>query len=466
MLLLLATVLVIALFMLLSSYSSKTESTQAKEHNVILISANLLRPDHMSCYGYHRNTTPNICSVAEDGIIFEQAVSPATWSLPAYGSLFTSQYPSAHGLRKNKDRLSKTSKLLSGQLKKEGYRTAAFVGSVRNESGQLRPIYGFDRGFDTYHAKGHLFTDTIPPAKKWISKNKDKEFFLFLHGQDIHYPWHYPENYQHKYSSNYSGVLKNETYRLHMDYSNDSRILDNIRHTENGSYLHYGSQRIPLSEEDISHIKAHYDGGLLYTDQLLGSFLDWLKEQEMYENTTIIVTSDHGTTIGDRVLKGNRVIGHGKKPFDEQIRTPLIIKPAANLPTPVKKEIGAQVSLIDIMPTILDITGVGKPEELQGKSLEDLVWSGELWQKERQLFAETARTDSMAVRTDQWKLIDATNDPQKRSYLLYNLTADPDESENVLRKYPEVAERMRAYIEEQKIRNLEIKTKSRSGEKN
>lgn len=434
------------------------DSVDPQKNDIIIISANLLRSDHMPCYGYHRNTTPNICQVAEEGVLFEQAVSTTTWSLPAYGSLFTSQYPGAHGLRNNEDKLSEETIFLPENMKESGYKTAAFVGSIRGISGQLMPKYGFDRGFDTYHAKGHLFKDTIPGAKRWLLRNDEERKFLFLHGQDLHYPWNYPARYEKMYDEGYNGVFNQTRFSMHLEGNNDSRVLDNIRRVNGSDYIFYKSERIPLNDTDLSHINARYDAGARYTDYLVGDFLKWLKKNDMYENSTIVITSDHGTNLGDRSTTGKRVIGHGKRPYEEQIRIPVIIKPSSSFEEPENKRFSSQIGLIDIMPTVLDISGIEIPEEAQGISLKSLIWEGEDSTDRSYLFAQTPSEPEATVRTNNWKLIDTDE-----NYMLYNLESDPEENKNLYGQRPEVTTRLKNYLEKQRLRNLKLR---RNTEKN
>ena len=167
----------------ISKTDHPTKIDKREKYNVILISIDTLRADHLSSYGYFRETSPNIDHLAAEGILFEQAISQSNWTLPSHASLLTSRFVASHGLYIFSRRLSDAELTLAEILKRHGYDTGAFTSSVN-----LKPRWGFSQGFDTFFnsdsTKGS-FKSIFPKAVEWLRSKKDRRFFMFLHANDV-----------------------------------------------------------------------------------------------------------------------------------------------------------------------------------------------------------------------------------------------------------------------------------------
>lgn len=454
--------------------------------NVVLISLDTLRADHLGCYGYSRNTSPNIDRIARNGTIFKNAIAQAPWTAPSHISLFTSTYPIQHGVESysNLRKLSRRFVTLAERLKESGYITAGFTGGAFM-SGEI----GFDRGFDVYndisnkkgdikYSSGYVFD--------WLSQNYKEKFFLFIHCFDIH-QYNPPEPYNKLFCPNYQGKIKPSKELVFK--INDS----------------YGGFFETLSKEDVEFIISLYDGAIAYVDSFIGKLVEKLKEHNIYDRTIIIITSDHGEAFNE-----HGKTGHGFILYDELIRIPLVMKGPG---IPKKMEIEQTVRQIDIMPTILELLDIHlnnegrllenrqfikflnflkktkqKPvfkktplnklcsfiidsfekEKIQGKSLVPLINGKE--KTNLYAFTTSGFTELVSVRTNEWKLIlkQETDEKRLREILdehkmsghekllaewkgkneLYNIKKDPFERNNLIDVYPDIAQRLEGEIRE------------------
>jgi len=281
----------------------KPTNLSSSSRNVILISIDTLRSDHLSAYGYKRLTSPHLDRLARDGIIFRNARSQAPWTLPSHATMFTSLYPSSHGARFRDnsrflsagvaDKLADWNVTLAEVLKAAGFRTGAFT-SVAWLSGML----GFDQGFDRFEmdTKTHTATALVDKAIAWIAEERSRPFFLFLHFFDVH-NYHSPSQFDGRHQDpDYSGALKRK--KLPME-----KIVANLFES--------------LSKEDLDYIVAKYDGAISYVDFELGRLFAWLKTRELYDGTLVVITSDHGEEFWE-----HGGTGHGFTLYEEQLRVP------------------------------------------------------------------------------------------------------------------------------------------------
>ncbi|MFH0870511.1 MAG: sulfatase [archaeon] len=290
--------------------------------NVIIISLDALRADHLPCYGYSRNTSPNICELGENGVLFTNAFSNAASTLSSFSSVFTSQYPSVHNAGEYSIMLSERKTTLAEILKKEGYSTVAFTGG-----GFLSSGWNLDQGFDTYESGES--NESLQDAMAWIDRNGHEKFFLFVHFYKPHSPYASPDDFNELYADKaYDGKLKGSP--LDDDFMNE-----------------VNAGRLNLSAEDISYLNARYDGAIRFIDSYVSQLISSLKESGAYNNSLVILMSDHGENLMNR--KGQ--VGHGDF-YDEQVHIPLI----AHYPYPVGSiRSDSLVESVDVMPTILDI---------------------------------------------------------------------------------------------------------------
>jgi len=389
------------------------EDVSKTDFNIVLITIDALRADHLSCYGYHRNTSPNIDKIAEKGIVFNNVISPSSWTTPSMVSLFTSVYPINHGIIKGfaKGREIHNQKVFSDDiitlaelLKANGYETFGAASNLH-----LSEKFGFARGFDNYKC---LPWQTAPQVNRvvysWESQIKNSgKFFLWIHYFDPHHPLTPRTPWIEHYTSH------ELTQQLNLSNKSSDYIQLNIPR---------------LRKEALSNLVALYDSDINYVDLHIGELI---KNFELEENTLIIITADHGEEFFE-----HGQFGHGKNLFQETINIPLIIK----LPHHDKKEtIDEYVNLVDIMPTIIDILNINPPEQLLGKSvLEKQGLFFRLMQilTNREIdnygFAELDRKEVLkAILTPEWKYI---YNYKNKTGQLYNIKLDPHELNNLADK--------------------------------
>ena len=377
---------------------------KAPRPNVLFIIADTLRGDHLACYGNKNIKTPNIDGIAARGTLFENTFSQAPLTLPSHCSLFTSTYPQYNGVRDNGNyRLDPEAVTLAERLKENGYETGAFVSTFVLDS-----RYGLEQGFDTYddemdkpEKRVIKFMNTerradkvTANAIKWLKKNKDERFFLWVHYYDPHTVYDPPSPYKEEYK-------------------------DNL-----------------------------YDGEIAYTDEYIGHLLSTLKNLELDKNTLIVFLADHGESLGQ-----HNESGHAVFVYDATLKVPLMISWPGVIPE--GKRVSAEVSLIDVMPTILDLVGLKKNKEIQGTSLYKLI-NGKDKPLGKPIYSESLYahlrynwSPLQALRIGEWKYIQST-DPE-----LFNVANDPGELKNLATDTPAKSEKM-----EQKLEKFLEKTSS------
>ena len=352
-----------------------------KPQNVLFITVDTLRSDHLGCYGYKKVKTPNIDRLAEQGTMFNNAISQVPLTLPSHASLFTSTYPQFNNVRDNGiHRLHQSAITLAERMQESGYATAAFVGAYVLDS-----KFGLNQGFETYDDEtqdqigeemiGHMDAErtadkVTAAALKWLRGNKDDKRFLWVHYFDPHSIYNPPSPYR-------------ETYK------------DNL-----------------------------YDGEIAYTDEHIGMLLSALKELNLDQTTLIIFAADHGEGLGEHEESTHAVFV-----YDTTIKVPLIFSCPSLVPE--GKVVEDQVRLIDIMPTILDFLHLEKNKEIQGASLIGLI-KGEIKSLNLPAYSESLYaklhynwSPLKSFRTEEWKYIKSPA-PE-----LYRIRDDPQELVNL-----------------------------------
>lgn len=341
------------ILILLLTLNFLTAFFQSKNNglNFILISIDTLRADHLGCYGYPRNTTPNVDRLAEKGIIFKNMIAAAPWTLPSHMSMMTSLYPDLHRVSGIKDRLDNKRVTIAEALRKNGYTTAGLI-SVQ----WLSSLFGFNRGFqkyiEDYESKVILNPNAESVTKKAILLLKELKhagkFFLFIHYFDPHATYDPPPPYNKIFNPNFSSKK--------VDISEDDLIQESLR---------LRSPKEKVSKEDLERIIALYDGEIRYVDSQISVLLNTLDSMGLLNKTVIILTSDHGEEF-----KEHGSMSHGASLYEEVLKTPLILYYPKNTNGITIQEL---ISTIDIAPTILSISGSPREKEFQGLNLMDIV---------------------------------------------------------------------------------------------
>jgi len=423
--------------------------------NIILIVIDAARADHFSCYGYPKKTTPNIDRIAEESVLYENAISPAGWTLPAHTSMFTGTCVSKHGLHNENHIFDDKLPTLPEVLKREGYQTAGFC---RND--WISDATGLTRGFSEFHnilygkfkhklrrfvnyfkikGKDSWGYEINRKAKQWLSKNHSKApFFMFVHYDELHLPYLIPSPYNNKFLP--AGII----YK-------DARNIN-----QNPKAYYAGVAEMGQKEFEIS--KALYDCALAYQDNLIKELYDFLKKIKKLDNTILMITSDHGESLGD-----HNHFDHYYVLYDTLLKVPLIVR-YPKLFTPGLRE-KSMVQTLDFLPTLKEILDLADPEldVMQGISLPPVVSSkparaftiSERYQDLKELKKSYSGLDlshlirferdrKIAIRTEKYKLIESSNYESE----LYNLIDDKNEEHNIINDNKKVAEELQQKIDE------------------
>jgi arylsulfatase A-like enzyme len=379
----------------------------------LLVGVDTLRPDHLGCYGYARNTSPNIDRLAGRGVLLENTISQCPWTLPSFATVLTSLYPTQHGAGIDMNRLRTTFPTLANILSDNGYAT----GGIINVS-VLSPEFGVDRGFDYYDATAptvkRIADEITSDALEWIGLHEHEPFFLFVHYFDPHLSYSPPAPYDTLFDPDYEGRI--------------GRSFDRDKYLEmkDDLFRNEGEQ----TAADWNHIRALYDGEIAFTDEAIGDLLQGLEKLDLRERTLIVFLSDHGEEFFEH--KG---YGHGHTLFREVIEVPLIFSLPGVLPEGVR--LSRQVRLVDVMPTILDLLDIDVDVRLEGTSLTPwLVGEGRAPMVRGGMFPpEVAYSEGLrrggerkSVATQTWKLI---YDVATEEEILLNLEQDPGEMNNL-----------------------------------
>lgn len=404
---------------------------QEKTINVILISVDTLRADHLGCYGYERDTSPRIDHLAEDSVTFLNTYASSPWTLPSHVSILTSLHGVNHQVYHNDESMDLSLITLADILRKKQFCCAAFTGG-----GFVSSDYGFSKGFDAYsNDEGSTFRQDSAEhlfrlASEWLDKQKGKNFFLFLHTYQPHNPYACPSPYK----------------TMFLEEGAKWRYLDLLGHLGGNPGIFKA-----LKEEERQNVIGLYDGEIRYTDEkLIGPLVQKLRDIGLYDQTLIIFTSDHGEEFYE-----HHGWGHGHSLYDESLKVPLIIKfPESRFKG---RRIHDIVSLVDIFPTVLEETGIDfSALDIDGQSLFPLIKGKE--KGDRMFLADVASNvlasripQKIAMNRGREKLILSKKySPEDLKYFvypppilslmeLYDLALDPEEQENIADERPQLA---------------------------
>jgi arylsulfatase A-like enzyme len=288
-----------------------------ERRNLLLITIDTLRADHLGCYGYSRETTPALDALALQGVRMERALCPRPTTSPSFGTFFTGLYPVGHGVHFTLETLAQSNVTLAELLRDEGYATAGVVTNAN-----LYPAFGFGQGFDDY-VFGHIRADEgRQRALHWLEQQRpvDRPWFLWFHSTDPHAP--------------YSPLPPYDTM--------------------------FGS---PAPGDPVARQVALYDGEIRFVDDQIAEVLRYLQERpELWQNTLIVFTSDHGESLGEH----DYYFQHGELPYESTARVPLLFVAPGVLPAgAVRPEL---VTGADLLPTLLSALGLTVPAHVQGAS--------------------------------------------------------------------------------------------------
>jgi arylsulfatase A-like enzyme len=347
---------------------AKLPAPHPNSMNILVILVDTLRADHLSCYGYKRETSPHIDRIAQQGVLFENAFAPSSYTLPSHASILTGLYPYEHGVEWDTPRalFDAPHPSLGNAFQPQGYRTAAFSANIYwftralgfgrgfvhfedyfQSIGDMifRTVYG--RAFETFVLQKIGFED-IPARKraadvnrsflKWVDRDTKRPFFAFLNYMDTHDPYLPPKPYRAKFSK-----LKNP-----------------------GGILNWrvGRDDPKLTKAQIDSEIAAYDGGIAYVDDQIGQLLNELRVRGFKKNLLVVITSDHGEAFGE-----HGTFLHGNSLFQEEIHVPLIFWRPGQVPSGVY--VAQPVSIVSLADTLMDLIGMNGSSPFSGRSLAE-----------------------------------------------------------------------------------------------
>ena len=373
-------------------------ASDRRRPDVFLISIDTLRADRVGCYGYGQDVSPAINSLARDGVLYRNAFSQSTWTLPSHKSLLTGRFPSELSeiqLMKSIEHIKGSPDITKGAhmffsqiLNEKGYYSVAYT-----DGALVSHYYGFHMGFHLYNEQFGKEGNSFHLARRWLSRNKEKDVFMFIH-----------------------------TFLVH-DYRQDYRA-------------------------DGGTLSDAYDKRVRQVDADIGDFMAFLKQDDIYENALIIFTSDHGESFGEEHNDGKTYLQeHTGKPYESQIRVPLIIKPPGGRFASASRVIFEDVQLIDVAPTILTILGIRIPEMFRGHPLRPFHKES-MEAPDKFIYATGRKPSTGCIRKNNMKYIYHSGVKEEE---FYDLMSDPLEIHNLASdKLPEMAEMRETYDKFQK----------------
>lgn len=397
--------------------ASSAPRTPSLPLSIVIIAVDSLRADHLGCYGYPENTTPQLDKSSKRAVLFSEAYTNATKTTPSLVSLFTSLYPSVHDVRQinmKRTKLNEKIPLLAEILTKQGYNCKASTGGAN--AGQA---FGLGRGFMTYNEQDLLIKDNDfsrinTEISPWINAQleSDKPFFYFIHTYRPHSPYLPPKPYHRIFDPDYSGTIISTSEQLPQSHSINQKKKNKLFW-----------KSISNLTDDIHHLKALYDGEIRYTDKFIAHVLSSIDRKRFEKKVILIVLADHGQEF----LEHGRCL-HSNSLYDELLHIPLLLQLPGTTMQGVIKESSA--SIVDVMPTVLQLLGLTVNSPMQGKNLFQIPQKKN---SENYVYAETSMKNDLhqCVRTQQFKLI-STSKPQ--SQMLYYLTGDSGEQDNIIDK--------------------------------
>ena len=410
--------------------------------NILLITVDTLRPDHLGCYGYGRPTSRFIDTLGRRGVVFRVALTAAGRTVQSFPSILTGVYPMVHGLRYE----GQSYEVMEGRLtltrvlKENGYESFAVTQGLNVGLHRDFDMYDPDIYLDAAGKKVYLPTksdsDASRKAVQWLRRRerKDAPFFLWVRYNAPHWPYEAPAPYTEMFDPGYKGP---HTFNVEAGPG-----------VERGDLI-FGKTR--LKTREVEHAVAHYDGEVACADQATGELLGALESMGLLARTLVVLTADHGESLGEH----DYFFEHGAYLYEPTVRVPLIFSYPPSVPA--GRTVTTQARTIDIVPTVLDVAGIPIPPGLQGATLLPRMLGKTggpvpfaYSESGRNFYRENPRqyVDGVAgkwrmMRSDRFKLIMIPTRSGGPIWEFYDLESDPGETTNVLGKFPQDEEALR-----------------------
>ncbi len=435
---------------------ARTPRAEGAPQGVIMIQADTLRPDHLGLYGHKRDTAPFLARFASEAAVFQNAYAQAGWTKVSTPSIMTSLYPSTHGVAAIPDRLPASATTLAEVYRTAGYATLS-LSSVMF-TGQFTNLH---QGFEELHEltsvpdSGGPYTsktarEYVDRAIDWIERHRDERFFIYLHVFDPHSPY----EPRRPYATMYADPSRREDH---------IRQREALRKTIKAPFL--AGRGMATREEMvaagvdpaayIAYDKDLYDSSIRGMDAELARLMERLRTAGVDQNTAIVFLSDHGEEFHEHGR-----MWHGQSAYGEMVRVPLVVRWPGQV---AARRIDEAVQLIDVMPTLLDLSKLAHPEGLQGQSLLPMlqpsanagpgtVSAADTPSRRRPVIIEKrpegspefpGAMESTAIVDGQWKLIHNTiRPPDRAEFELFDVARDPLDQTNLADAHPDVVKRL------------------------
>jgi len=391
--------------------------------NILFILIDTVRADHMGCYGYPKDTTPYIDTLAADGVLFDTAIAHAPYTTPSVASVFSGRYPSEQLILKSNS-LQKGASLII-QFQKNQYHTAGFSANPL-----ISAKTSFDQGFEYYVTRPQATADVINnEVFRWlIGYSADSPFFMYIHYLDPHHTYYAPDIYTEmfvKSDPGYTASWIEDVLKKEIQYAPD-RDSRGFIPAPQALALIADQKHVSISQQNIDSLQGYYHGEIRFVDDQVRNLIETLRARNMLENTIIVIASDHGEAF----LEHGHMM-HGATLYDEMLHVPLIIWDNAQRLAPAR--ITGQVELSGILPTLMAMANIKEPAGVDARplllkngghgtpyifSVTQSAWS----------FKDKKLISKLSLRTEGGKLIYT---PGADIYELYDLDKDRHETINI-----------------------------------
>jgi arylsulfatase A-like enzyme len=439
--------------------SRQEPSSGGPPQTVVLVQLDTLRTDHLDAYGYERKTAPTLTRLAGEGALFLHAVTQTGWTKAATPSVHTSLYPTTHGVHQIPDRLPASANTIAEAYRAAGFATASF--SSVAFTGQLTNLHqGFEEVHESESTAGRAGPRGAKTAREyvdrlaeWLEDRRDVPSFVYLHVFDPHSPYE-PNK---PFDTMWADPKGREQYL---------QQIETLKKFVKDPFL---SQRGMATPEElkaagidpaayIRYSKDWYDGSIRGMDAEIARLVEGIEELGLRDRTLVAFYADHGEEFHD-----HGGMWHGRNVYGEMMRVPLILWGPGHLPAGLKVE--EPVQLIDVMPTLLETSGLPVPREAQGQSLRPLLaarggagvaaanggWKRKPLVSEKHPFGSKefpSASESYAIVEGNWKLIrNVVRPPGAPEFELYDFYQDPHDQKDLAAQNPEVVARLAKLLE-------------------